>query len=286
VLIPLNCHNGDQSDLAAAMHRYPELADYVNLTDVQLRMAGLSGANAHFVAESEGVVRQLIASGHVLRSLLITEQRAAQRMADVLSALPESLPVFVASASVMESITGFHFHRGVLASALVGKEPSLDSILTSSDLLVVCEGLSNIENIGAVFRNTACLAWGRAAIVRSADCCHPLYRKSLRVSMGHALSIPYVTVADLPATLAKAAQAGFTTLAMTPRHDAIDLKSGINITIPGFKPAIVLGAEGPGLTSQTINACSCAVKIPMAPGTDSLNVATALAVALSWLRPM
>ncbi|MCX5690033.1 MAG: RNA methyltransferase [Planctomycetota bacterium] len=254
----------------------PRLADFRHLTDADLRAAQLNGQAPFFIAESEGVVRHLIDSPFPIRSILATHHHATVKMADVLGGLDPSIPIYTATESIIESITGFTFHRGVIACATRCPEPPLASILAQARTLVICEDLSNIENLGAVFRNLACLIASPAAVLLAGSCCNPLNRRTLRVSMGHALRIPFATVEQWPASMEAIHAAGFTTYAMTPRPEASNLRE----VRRGERTAIILGAEGPGLKDQTINASSHRIRIPMSPGSDSLNVATALAVAL------
>ena len=259
---------------------HPLLADYRDLTDAQLRAREHRGEHAHFIAEGEGVVRHLLASRFPLRSLLLTPAFAQGRFADVIASLDPAIPVLVAEPPVMEQVAGFPFHRGVLASGQRLSDPPLDAILADARLLVVCEDLANIENVGSVFRNLACMV-DRAAVLLTPRSCHPLYRKALRVSMGHALRIPFATLPDWPGSIRLLHDAGFTTLALTPRADAGSLR---DLPSPS-RPAILLGSEGPGLHDATIDAAMQRVRIPMTPGSDSLNVATALAVALWHCGP-
>ena len=254
----------------------PRLADYRHLTDADLRAAQLNGQAPFFIAESEGVVRHLLASPFPIRSILATHHHATVKMADVLGELDPAVPIYTAPDAIIESITGFTFHRGVIACASRCPEPPLASILAQARTLVICEDLSNIENLGAVFRNLACMIASPAAVLLAGSCCNPLNRRSLRVSMGHALRIPFATVEQWPAAIDVVHQAGFATYAMTPRAQATDLRE----VRRGEKVAIILGAEGPGLKDQTIDAATHRIRIPMSPGSDSLNVATALAVAL------
>jgi|GEM_PF-46650 len=266
---------------------HPLLADYADLTDAQLRGRDLKGEQLHFIAEGEGVVRHLIASRFQTRSLLVTPHHVAEKMADIVPTLGDDVTVFVALPQLVEAITGFPFHRGVIASGAVGRPHAAETLIANASLLVVCERLSNIENMGAVFRNVACLAGENAAVLLSPESCHPLYRKSLRVSMGHALRVPYAHLVGWPDSLQMLRRAGFRLLALTPRRDAADIAAAaamIDSHHPGVRVALLVGAEGPGLSEGAIGAADLAVKIPMQPGADSLNVATALAIALHAVR--
>lgn len=253
----------------------PALADYANLTDARLRAGDLARGHPCFIAEGELVVRRLLDSRFPVRSLLVSA-RGIARLCDVLDTV--AAPVYTAHDALLEQVTGFSFHRGVLASGQRLPLPPVDALL-QSPLLVVLEDTANVDNMGAMFRNVACLAGPAAAIILSLGCCDPLYRKALRVSIGYALTVPYARAQRWPQTLADIAAAGYTLLAMTPGHGAADLRS---FERPP-KMALVLGAEGPGLTAEVLAHCHQRVQIPMAPGADSLNVATAAAVALSYL---
>jgi tRNA G18 (ribose-2'-O)-methylase SpoU len=149
----------------------------------------------------------------------------------------------------------------------------LEDLIARSRRLVVLEGVGDHENLGALFRNAA--AFGVDGVVIGPGCSDPLYRRSVRVSMGHVLAVPFTTATDWPGTLDMLRDKGFKVLALTPRADAVALNE---VSLDG-PVALLLGSEGPGLTDQAINAADMAVRIPMAGGVDSLNVATAGAVA-------
>lgn len=260
MLVPIN----DPAD--------PRLDDYRNLTDAQLRARDHAGV---FIAESELVVRRLLRSRFPTRSLLLAES-ARHRLANL--PLPDPTPVYLAPDNLLTEIVGFPFHRGVLAAGGRLPAPPLTTLLQSARLLVILEDTANTDNMGAVFRNTACLAGRGAAILLSPGCCDPLYRKALRVSIGYALTVPFGPAEPWPAALADAADAGFTLVALTPDPHAEPLEALPN----GGRYALLLGAEGPGLSPAAM-AHARRVRIPMAEGADSLNVATAAAVALSRL---
>jgi tRNA G18 (ribose-2'-O)-methylase SpoU len=254
----------------------PRLADYRDLKEAGLRARELRGEHSHFIAEGENVVLHLLASKYPIRSLLLSPRFANERMTQHLSGLPSQTPVYVATQAVLEAVIGFEFHRGAIASADRVPEPTINDVLATARALVICEHLSNTDNMGAVFRNAACMIGSGAAVLLAGECCHPLYRKAIRVSMGHALRIPFMTLLNWPESLELIHQAGFTSIAMTPSPDAQDIRT----LGPVAKPAILVGAEGPGLSPQTIQAAQRKARIAMAPHCDSLNVATALAVGL------
>lgn len=263
--------------------RDPRLAPYLNLSDAQLRALDLQAGRSTFIAEGELVVRALLASRYPVHSLLVNAS-GRERMADVLAGLPVDTPVFEASNEVLEAILGFAFHRGVLACGVRVPPPSVEEVVKSSRVLVILENTANTDNMGAVFRNLACLAGRGAGVLLSPGCCDPLYRKALRVSIGHALRVPFATLEAWPEGLGVVEEAGFTLTALTPRGSAVAITDlSPNGGPEGRRYALVLGAEGPGLTEGALERCGLHLRIPMAEGADSLNVATAAAVALSRL---
>lgn len=245
------------------------IADYRALTDVELRTRW-EPPNGLFIAEGELVVQRAVRAGFRLRSVLIDEKRVEQ-----LSGLPDDAPMYTAPPAVLESITGFHVHRGVLASFHRRPLPTLEELLGGAKRLAVLEGLNSHTNLGALFRSAAAL--GIDAVVLSPTCADPLYRRSVRVSMGEVLAIPYAKAEPWPAALATIREAGFTLMAMTPADDAVPLQQ--LSAAQRARPALLLGAEGPGLTRQALAASEVRVSIPMHHEVDSLNVATAAAIA-------
>jgi tRNA G18 (ribose-2'-O)-methylase SpoU len=257
----------------------PRLADYANLTDAQLRSRDFHAQRPVFIAEGELVVRKLLTSRFPIRSLLLSHQ-GHERLQDALTTLPHDTPIFLADNPTLESIVGFPFHRGVLACGLRRPNPPLADLLTAR-LLVVCEDTANVDNMGAIFRNLGCLAGRASAVLLSPGCCDPLYRKALRVSIGLALHIPFATLEPWPTALTQVAAAGFKLLALTPDPAATPLIDIAQTSSERF--AILLGAEGPGLSPGAFQHSTLRVRIPMAEGADSLNVATAAAIVLSRL---
>ena len=252
----------------------PRLDDFRDLTTAD-RRPDRPGGKGLVIAEGVVVVRRLLASPYPVRSLLGVERRIADLHAEVDS----HVPAYVTSADVMASVVGFHLNRGVLAVADRAQPWTLDDLVARSRRLAVLEGVGDHENLGALFRNAAAL--GVDGVIIGPGCSDPLYRRSVRVSMGHVLAVPFTTATDWPGTLDTLRDKGFRVLALTPRADAVNLA---DVAADG-PVALLLGSEGPGLTDQAINAADLAVRIPMAGGVDSLNVATAGAVAFYALGP-
>jgi tRNA G18 (ribose-2'-O)-methylase SpoU len=249
----------------------PRLDDYRDLTTAD-RRPDRPGGRGLVIAEGVIVVRRLIASPFPVRSLLGVARRFDELGAD-LDGL--DVPAYVTDAATMAEVVGFHLNRGVLAVADRAPRPPLDALLPDARLLAVLEGVNDHENLGSLFRNAAAL--GVDGVLLGPRCADPLYRRSVRVSMGHVLRVPF---ADLPgpwpASLDGLRAAGLRVAALTPAPDAVPLsRSGL----AGQRVALLLGAEGPGLSAEALAAVDVRVRIPMAAGVDSLNVATAAAVA-------
>lgn len=249
----------------------PALADYRALTDVELRRRS-EPAHGIFIAEGEMVIRRALRAGYPMRSALMT-QRWVSSVADLVADI--DVPLYVGSEELLESVTGFHVHRGALAA--MGRLPlkSVADVLPQSSRLVVLEGVNSHTNLGAIFRSAAGL--GMDAVLLSPTCADPLYRRSVRVSMGEVFSIPYARIESWPSGVTELREAGFRVLALTPDPRA---KSIDDIEVrDDEKLALLLGAEGPGLSKNALEAATREVRIPMGNGVDSLNVAAAAAVA-------
>ena len=249
------------------------IADYRALTDLELRTRW-EPPNGLFIAEGELVLRRALAAGYRPRSVLVEAKRAGQ-LADLAAGGLGEAELYGGDAALLKEITGFHVHRGVLASFHRKPLPSVAEILAYARRIVVLEDINNHTNIGAIFRGVAAL--GMDAVLLSPTCADPLYRRSVRVSMGEVFAIPYATLDPWPDGLDQVRQAGFTVLAMTPAPDAVSL--GDLDAVQRRRPALLLGAEGPGLTKEAMAASDVRVVIPMYRGVDSLNVAAATAVA-------
>jgi tRNA G18 (ribose-2'-O)-methylase SpoU len=179
----------------------------------------------------------------------------------------------------MAQVVGFHLNRGVLATADRAPVPLVPELIARSHHLAVLEGINDHENLGGLFRNAA--AFGVDAVLLGSRCADPLYRRSVRVSMGHVLRVPFVTLGCWTGDLDALRAAGFRVAALTPAADAVPLpEAGLGTG----RVAWLLGAEGPGLSAEALAAADLAVRIPMAPGVDSLNVATAAAIAFATVR--
>ncbi len=252
----------------------PRIADYRDIKDSALR-----DARDLFAVESRLCVRRLLSVPRFeIRSVLVT-QTALDALGDALSPLGQATPVYVASSALLEQLVGYHLHRGCIALARRGPGRSLDEIVNASPrLLVGLERVANPENVGNVFRNA--MAFGADAVLLSRDCADPLYRKAVRVSMAGTLRTPFAHLDDWPGAIARLRAAGFATLALSTRARAVDLAAlGVEAAAQR-RFAILLGAEDRGLDAATLAAVDAQVRIPMAPGVDSLNVATAAGIAL------
>jgi len=265
----------------------PEPISIASLDDERIdlfrnvRDKDLRGRDKIFMAESEMVLRRLLRTPDRIVALLLSPERF-NRLREALAILPSSVPIYVAEVELMTEIAGFHIHRGVLAAgsrlhpAQLRLDPMLGHLRHKEKLTItVAERFTNIDNMGTLFRNAA--AFGVDAIALDPACCDPLYRKSIRVSMGHVLSVPYAVLNDWPNDLIRLKNewgctiigaeitADSKPLWELPRHD---------------KVAIVLGSEADGLSEQVIDICDHLCHIPMSPSVPSINVGVASAVFL------
>ncbi|MGE5826763.1 MAG: TrmH family RNA methyltransferase [Micromonosporaceae bacterium] len=246
------------------------LAEYRALTDVELRTR-FEPPHGLFIAEGELVLRRAVRAGYVARSVLVDSRRVEQ-VADLDIGCA---PVYTATPDVLHRLTGFHVHRGILASFHRPVLPEADGVLAAAERVAILEDVNNHTNLGAIFRCAAAL--GMDAVLLSPSCADPLYRRSVRVSMGEVFAVPYARLQPWPQALAEVRRVGFSLLALTPGLHAVALPE---LTAPlRRRPALLLGAEGSGLSRAVLAACDATVAIPMRRGVDSLNVAAAAAVA-------
>jgi len=251
----------------------PRLADYRALTDVELRRR-TEPAEGIFIAEGELVIRRAVRAGYPMRSALTSERW----LSTVLAVAGDlDVAVFVGSEELLREIAGFHVHRGALAAMGRLPLPTLESLLPGASRVVVLEDVNSHTNLGAIFRCAAGL--GMDAVLLTPSCADPLYRRSVRVSMGEVFAIPYARFGSWPGGLASLA--GFELLALTPDATATPIDD-LQIS-DDAKLALLLGAEGPGLSATALSSAR-PVRIPMSNDVDSLNVAAAAAVACYALR--
>ena len=256
----------------------PRVSDYVGLTDPDLRRrrerGGVDGDGEFFIAEGLVVIRQLLRSAYRVRSLLLTRPRLAALESEVEHL---EVPVFVGTQEVVNAVTGFHLHRGAVAAADRRPLPSVEDLVSTAGPVVMTEGVNDHENLGALFRNAA--AFGAGAVLMDPTTADPLYRRSIRVSVGQVLHVPFAVADPWPGTVCRLQQFGFEVLALTPGSGAESLSDVDRRP----RQAVLVGAEGPGLSAGAMAAADRRVRIPLAPGVDSLNVATAAAIALHHL---
>ncbi len=258
------------------------LADYLHLTDVALRRR-LEPAGGLYMAESSKVIARALAAGHRPRSFLMTERWLPELepvVADVETRFGP-VPVYVGAPEIVEAVTGFHLHRGALAAMHRPVLPSLDEVLGvgreggGARRVAVFDGIVDHTNLGAGFRSAAAL--GVDAVLVTPECADPLYRRSIRVSMGTVFQVPWTRIDPWPGGIAALRERGFTVAALALADDAVTLDE-LAASAPE-RLALVLGTEGDGLSRRVTAAADVVVTIPMAGGVDSLNVAAASAVA-------
>jgi tRNA G18 (ribose-2'-O)-methylase SpoU len=256
----------------------PRLADYAHLTDVALKKARGS-EHGLYLAESLLVMQRALRAGHEPRSVLAL----GGSVDDAVRAVGDrDIPIFVGPGDLLEELTGYVLHRGLIASMHRPALPSVESLLAGSEgsagarRIVVLENVADPTNVGAIFRSVAAI--GADAVLVTPRCSDPFYRRAIRVSMGTVLQVPWTRVGDWPSTRETLIAAGFHLAALALTDDAVDLRA-FAATAPE-RVALVLGAEGEGLTDEAIAAADTVVQIPMAHGIDSLNVAATAAVAM------
>ncbi|PUA79941.1 TrmH family RNA methyltransferase [Nocardioides currus] len=259
----------------AELHRIddpadPRLADFRDLRDVELRKH-LESEHGLFLAEGEKVVRRAAEAGFVPRSLLMAP-RWVDGLGDVLDAT--DAPCYVLAEDLAEQVTGFHVHRGALASFERKPLPSVADVLAGARSVLVLEDIVDHTNVGAIFRSGAAL--GFDAVLLAPRCGDPLYRRAIKVGMGAVFTMPWTRLPDWYAALPALSEAGFTTVALTLADDSTPIESAV----AGVdRLALVLGSEGHGLSPRWEQSADRRAIIPMREGIDSLNVAAASAVA-------
>jgi tRNA G18 (ribose-2'-O)-methylase SpoU len=250
----------------------PRLDDFRELNSID-RRPDLPTGRGLVIAEGVLVVQRMLASRFTPRALFGTARRLDELFADLRNV---DVPYYKADAQLMAAVVGFHLNRGVLAAAPRPSELTIQEVLDGARTVAVLEGVNDHENLGSIFRNAAGLDVD--GVVFGTGCADPLYRRAVRVSMGHALLVPYAWAASWPTDLNSLRDNGFRLLAMTPDPSVPSLAEAL-ADLAEAKVAILVGAEGPGLTERTMRTSDVRVRIPMSRGTDSLNVATAAALA-------
>lgn len=259
----------------------PLLADFVALNDPEERRR-VERAGGYFVVEGMLAIERLLGLGGWEVRALALLPRVADRLAPLLQRT--EAPVAVCGEEVLREVVGFDLHRGALASVQRRAPARLADVLATpgaSGLLLALEGVNDHENLGALYRNAA--AFGADAVVVDPRCADPFYRRSVRVSLGHVLAVPTVAVDAAPAGIGALHAAGVVTVALTPRADR-PLRDLVPADLGDGPVAALVGAEGPGLSDAALGAATHRVAIEMASGVDSINVATAAALALDQLR--
>ncbi|RFA22832.1 TrmH family RNA methyltransferase [Subtercola boreus] len=254
----------------------PRLADYSHLTDVALRKAR-SSEHGVYLAESALVLERAVRAGHVPRSVLAL----GGSVDDAVAALGDhaaSTPIFVGPGELLAELTGYILHRGIVAAMNRPALATVDDLLADARLVVVLENVADPTNVGAIFRSVAAI--GADAVLVTPRCSDPFYRRAIRVSMGTVLQVPWTRTGDWSELGPTLQGAGFHIAALALSPDAVSLREFQARDARPDRLALVLGAEGDGLTPEALAAADTVVSIPMAHGIDSLNVAAASAVAL------
>ncbi|CAI9388549.1 TrmH family RNA methyltransferase [Microbacterium sp. T2.11-28] len=258
----------------------PRLADYRDLTDIALRRV-LEPAGGLYIAESAKVLARALAAGHRPRSVLVQEKWLDEADALLSSSGAGDVPVYVVSGTVAEALTGYAVHRGVLAAMHRPALPAVVEVVAGARTVLVLEDIVDHTNVGAAFRAAAGL--GADAVLVTPRCADPLYRRSVRVSMGTVFQVPWTRLPAWPEAGAVLHDAGLHVAALALADDAVPLDAFV--ADRPERVALLLGTEGDGLSRRALAAADTVVTIPMAGGVDSLNVAAATAVALWALRP-
>jgi len=264
----------------------PRLSAYRDLTDVVLRKKS-EPENGVYIAESAKIIERAVACGHTPISILMAENWLA-KMRLLLPSISDNdfgdIDVFIGSHDVLEELTGFHVHRGALAEMVRPPTPSVESVLNPAKRVVVLENIVDHTNVGAIFRAAAGL--GIDAILVTPECADPLYRRSIRVSMGSVFTLPWTRIPAWPSSINTLKEQGFHTVAISPQNiggqQSQDLRKFTEL--PHDRIALILGTEGEGLTAASLDNCDQSVHIPMSNDVSSLNVASAAAVVFWALQ--
>ena len=253
----------------------PRLGDYVRLRETSLRRS-LESEHGLFIAEGEKVIRRAIETGYRPRSFML-----APRWLDALRDVIGDAPVYRVSEATAEAVSGFHVHRGALASLHRETRHTVADLLGGRRLMV-CEDIVDHTNVGAILRNAAGLGWD--GVLLAPRCADPLYRRAIKTSMGAVFSLPWARLDDWAGAVPMLRASGFTVAALSLRDDAVELDAFAARLTPDARVAVLLGTEGAGLSDRWIEGADAVVTIPMRAGIDSLNVAAASAVAGYVLR--
>ena len=267
-----------ESVMALAQAPEQALRYYTQLTDVKLRSA-MEPQWGIYIAESSKVIRRALSAGHQPVSFLMSE-KWADDLADVLRAHPD-IPAYVGSEELLEQVTGFHLHRGALAAMARPAPQPLEQLLRGASRVAILEDIVDHTNVGAIFRSAAAL--NVDAVLVTPRCADPLYRRSIRVSMGTVFQVPWARLESWPDNLQTLHELGFKSAALALKEDSLTLEE--LSARRDEKLALILGTEGHGLSFRTLAACDDTVMIPMSHSVDSLNVAAASAVAFWETRP-
>lgn len=257
----------------------PRVRDYTRLTDMALRRTR-EPEEGLYLAESDKVIRRALRAGHRPRSYLMAPRWLDDLSDLVADADRDGVPVYVGEPAVLEALTGFHLHRGAIAAMHRPPLAELGAVLDGARRVAVLEDVVDHTNVGAVFRSAAAL--GVDAVLVTPRCADPLYRRSVRVSMGTVFQVPWTRIEPWPSGLESLRGLGFTVAALALTDDSVSLDA-LAADAPE-RLAIVLGTEGHGLAEHTVASADVVVRIPMSGGVDSLNVAAASAVAFWALR--
>lgn len=264
----------------------PRLSAYRDLTDVALRTK-TEPENGVFIAESAKIIERAVAYGYTPVSILMAENWLT-KMRLLLPSISDNdfgdIDVFIGSHEVLEELTGFHVHRGALAEMIRPPTPSIESVLNQANRIVVLENIVDHTNVGAIFRAAAGL--GIDAVLVTPECADPLYRRSLRVSMGSVFTVPWTRIPGWPSSINDLKDAGFHTIAISPQNIGGQQSQNLRqfAQVSHDRIALILGTEGEGLTAASLNNCDQSVHIPMSNDVSSLNVASAAAVVFWALQ--